>query len=93
MRVTLKTSPELQSPAMVRLAGAGMIKVTKEPSIFRKCPMENCFKCGNKTDYWYVPKDVACCQSCASEVKVKDVPSKAEWMKRERAKLPANSCI
>lgn len=54
-----------------------MIKVSKEPDIGER--PERCFRCNALTRYWYVPKDVACCQACAEVILARDVPSKAEW--------------
>jgi len=28
-------------------------------------PREFCFKCWEETNFWYVEKDVACCEECA----------------------------
>lgn len=48
---------------------------------------ELCFKCWQGTNYWFTPKDVACCQECAKTVTAEEVPSKEEWCKQVFKKL------
>lgn len=66
------------------------IEVEKEPKEFLDCPAEHCFSCDRPTHFWYVKKDVPCCQICAKKVNDEDVPSKQEWImstnNREREK-------
>lgn len=57
-----------------------MIEVSLEPNDFRSFVAENCCLCGNPTRYWYVPKDVACCQLCAKKACPDDVPDKTTWI-------------
>jgi hypothetical protein len=47
-------------------------------------PVENCGICRQKTRYWYRPKDVAVCPECAKTRMPTEVPSKSEWVARER---------
>ncbi len=58
-----------------------MILVTKEPK--PEYPLELCCFCRAPTPYWFLPKDVACCQGCAARANEKDVPSKDVWIRRE----------
>lgn len=48
--------------------------------------MENCCKCGQPTRYWYGTgaRNVALCQTCASQVDRDDLPTKKEWCEYER---------
>lgn len=62
-----------------------MIEVTKQEDA-HETPLhwqEYCCFCRKKTIYWYTPKDVACCQDCATRAEPKDVPSKKQWCRRE----------
>ncbi len=47
-------------------------------------PYERCCFCRASTPYWIAVLDVACCQPCARRAHITDVPTKAEWMQRER---------
>ena len=60
------------------------IHVTRDPD---DVAIERCCNCRRKTAFWYTPKDVACCQTCASELCHDDVPSKDEWWP-----VPKNLC-
>lgn len=70
-----------------------MITVThdQEPNWW---PAEACAFCKTPTRYWYAPKDVAVCQSCADSHEEHDVPCKRDWLNSNRAPsdkpLPAN---
>ena len=59
-----------------------MIKVEREPDSFGDL-LEHCCFCKKPTAYWYVPNDVACCQTCAGKHNAEDVPTKEEWCKQE----------
>ena len=62
-----------------------MIKVIKESDDhFPGDSGERCCICRSMTRYWYTKKDVACCPICAKTAKPKDIPSKDDWMRRER---------
>lgn len=50
---------------------------------------EKCCFCRNLTSFWCKEKDVACCERCARFAKLEDVPSKAEWCRRERIAMKA----
>jgi hypothetical protein len=41
---------------------------------------EHCAFCRRPTNYWFMPKDVAVCQPCATTHDEADVPTKAEWL-------------
>ncbi len=48
---------------------------------------EHCVFCRKLTAFWFRSKrtrDVACCTGCASRANESDVPTKDEWLKRER---------
>lgn len=57
-----------------------MIKV--EPDIFDAefDVGEPCCICGCATRFWFTPKDVACCPSCAEFAAAKDIPCKRDWL-------------
>jgi hypothetical protein len=61
-----------------------MIEVSLEPEPAVWSTIEACCFCRELTRYWFVPKDVACCQKCAGAAEAKDVPSKKVWLRRER---------
>ncbi len=61
------------------------ITVTRDPD---GGPGECCFHCFSPTTFWYEPKDVACCPSCAKTVEPADVPTKAAWCRAVLAKYP-----
>jgi hypothetical protein len=65
--------------------GAQVIEVRKEDEIYSLLTLENCCLCRAATPYWYVHKDVACCQACAATATPDMIPSKAEWCAKERA--------
>lgn len=52
--------------------------------------LENCCKCRQPTRYWYGTgaRNVALCQTCASQVEPEDLPSKKEWCEEERRRNP-----
>lgn len=50
---------------------------------------ERCCMCRESTPYWYAPKDVALCPSCADKTSLSELPSKREWCEKER-KLTSN---
>jgi hypothetical protein len=60
------------------------ISVTHDGS-GRADPAENCAFCHGKTRYWYTPRDVAVCPTCAAFRSVSEVPTKAEWLAAVRA--------
>jgi hypothetical protein len=60
------------------------VDVVKEPP-GSGGPAEFCCRCQKLTRYWYQPKDVALCLSCAAIVDDKDIPTKVEWFKQWRA--------
>lgn len=51
-------------------------------------PAENCCFCFGLTRYWHARKDVAVCEQCAPVRKVKEVPTKKEWLAAVRARTP-----
>jgi len=46
-------------------------------------PIENCCFCRRETTFWY-QKQIACCKDCASRANKEDMPTKAQWIRRER---------
>lgn len=58
-----------------------MIPVEREPDEFRLLPLEYCCFCFSPTPFWYTPKDVAVCPSCAETKTPDQVPSKSDWSK------------
>ena len=54
-----------------------------------KLAMERCCFCWKRTNYWYSPKDVAVCRSCAKTHKVSEVPAKRDWIKECLSKYPS----
>lgn len=57
-----------------------MIMVSPDPD---GQAVERCCFCRNRTKFWFLPKDVACCLRCAKHANIRDVPSKKTWMRRE----------
>jgi predicted amidophosphoribosyltransferase len=49
---------------------------------------ERCCMCRKPTRYWYKPKDVAVCPECAKHTSPGQLPSKSDWIKKERALTP-----
>lgn len=47
-------------------------------------PHKRCCFCRAPTSFWVVNMDVACCAECASRAHPTDVPTKREWINRER---------
>jgi hypothetical protein len=60
------------------------LKVVHEGSDLADEPAERCCMCRARTRYWYEPKDVALCPSCAEVTAAKNVPSKETWCEQER---------
>ena len=58
------------------------VELEKGVEVFRE--VEHCCFCRKPTRFWYLPKDVACCQQCAKKAEPKDVPSKKVWCRREQ---------
>ena len=48
---------------------------------------ERCCVCRTKTRFWWGKgeRNVALCEACAKKVKSKDLPTKAEWIQKERS--------
>ena len=63
--------------------GAQMIVVVQELEELSKLGLENCCLCEKPTAFWYEPKDVACCPTCAETATHESLPSKKEWCDRE----------
>lgn len=51
---------------------------------------ENCCLCRAPTRWWWGTgaRNVALCQSCAKTAKKSDLPTKADWVAKERALNP-----
>jgi hypothetical protein len=58
--------------------------VHEAPNMPKYWPLERCCFCRLKTPWWFAEKDVPVCKPCAAEHEPEDVPSKAEWMAKER---------
>lgn len=54
-------------------------------------PAEHCAFCKAPTHYWYVPKDVAVCPTCAEVRNADDVPCKRDWINSNR--LPGSTLL
>lgn len=61
-----------------------MIEVVHEVGVTDLRFVERCCFCREPTRYWFLPKDVACCEECASKAEPADVPDKDAWCRRER---------
>ena len=70
-----------------------MIRLVKEPDGDE--PLERCCFCRVTTPYWTsikgrkLNKQVACCEACAKSHKVAEVPTKADWCKKEGELCPS----
>lgn len=64
------------------------IEVHEEPRDIpvRLIGLEECCFCHTPTNTWYLPKDVACCASCAETKSHEDVPSKHAWCQQYDAR-------
>jgi hypothetical protein len=47
---------------------------------------ERCAFCRAKTRYWFAPKDVAVCPTCAEIKTASQVPTKRDWVAAERSR-------
>lgn len=45
--------------------------------------LERCCFCRAHTHFWFIEKDVACCERCATAAEASDVPEKSAWIERE----------
>jgi hypothetical protein len=63
-----------------------VIEVVLEDPELAYWGLENCCICEQPTPYWYIPNDVACCQGCAKDADPAKMPTKKEWVAKERAK-------
>lgn len=70
-----------------------MVEVVLEPSEtpLPNWPLENCALCFKPTRYWYEPKDIALCQSCAKTAEAEALPSKVEWCTQVRERMKARA--
>lgn len=50
--------------------------------------LERCCFCRERTRYWNTERDVACCVRCAATHTIEQLPTKAEWIAKERALSP-----
>ena len=50
-----------------------MIKVEKEPDEFEHFPLEECFFCGEATQFWTDAGTTPCCPDCAEKYDAKDL--------------------
>jgi hypothetical protein len=64
------------------------LPVIQEPGDFTGQPAEHCCLCRAHTRFWYQPKDVALCLTCAEAAADTDIPSKADWCAKERELSP-----
>lgn len=63
-----------------------MIPVEHEPKdVLFHDVMERCCLCRAHTRYWYRPADVALCSFCAQTATAEQIPTKREWLDKERA--------
>ena len=62
------------------------IPVHHEPAgVLFASVMEHCCMCRTPTRFWHQPVDVALCPSCADTTAMEQLPTKAEWLAKERA--------
>jgi len=66
--------------------GSTMLQVTKEPRGLARMGLERCCLCREHTPFWYTPKDVALCRPCAKTATADRLPTKEEWVAKERAR-------
>ena len=55
------------------------LKVNINPLLNNYADYEQCCICGIKTRYWYDPRDVALCTTCAKTAKSSEIPTKIKW--------------
>lgn len=60
------------------------LKITHDGETAREA-RERCCICRRETNFWYTPKDVALCPSCARRTRRADVPTKEQWWAAETA--------
>jgi predicted amidophosphoribosyltransferase len=60
------------------------IKIHKEPATVSRFELENCCFCRRPTPFWTEGGQVACCERCAARGYPEDLPTKEEWIRRER---------
>jgi hypothetical protein len=66
------------------------VKIEPKDTLFYNSPEKCCF-CRETTHYWTniksrtLGQQVACCPKCAKGGRVNEVPTKAEWIDRERS--------
>lgn len=79
----------LQHLRLAQLKDHMGLKIVHEGSV-NGWPQENCCMCRKKTPWWYGkgPLNVALCPDCAKTTRKSEVPTKAEWFKKERALKP-----
>ena len=63
-----------------------MLRVKKEPKELESMGLEHCCLCRERTHFWYTPKDVALCRPCAKTATETALPTKEEWIAKERAR-------
>lgn len=61
-----------------------MVPIQQEPAYMGYRTAENCCFCRKPTRFWHKDTDVACCQSCAELADEEDMPTKKQWLRRER---------
>lgn len=69
-----------------------MVRVHREEGVPREVcgTRENCCVCRTPTLFWYGtgPDNVALCEPCAAVTEASQLPSKAEWIAKERRLTP-----
>lgn len=61
------------------------VLVSQDPTFGPGDPLERCCLCRQPTLYWCTENDVACCTHCAPLHTLAQIPSKKEWLAKERA--------
>lgn len=65
-----------------------MVTVTPEPPGLKPFGIERCCICDSKTKFWYEPNDVALCPTCAESAEAAALPSKPNWIAKQRQLHP-----
>lgn len=85
------SNPELRKDLLPLLGKTAKVPTEKEPGDLKGMDKEKCCMCRAKTDTWTKLSDrkpgeqVALCEKCAESFSPANIPTKQEWMKKERA--------
>lgn len=65
-----------------------MVSVTPEPAGLEAFGIEHCCVCDQPTKFWYTPKDIALCPSCAQIAVADALPCKENWIASQQRLHP-----